>query len=180
VQRTAGLMDALSAVFASSHGEEAMRRMIEATVSLWDRGWPFIEFMLRARRTDAVVGREMAYIDRLRRAHYWAITQRLADEGRIRDGRSAEWAAEQAFALTTPTVYEEIGPRGGGSGSQAIETCTLAVLGVILEPGSTPVTDPAPDWRALEEAAAARATGAGSNPDRLSPEWMRTSVRAGG
>jgi AcrR family transcriptional regulator len=176
VQRSVGLMEALSGVFTSPDGEEAMRRMIAATVSLWDRAWPFVKFMLRARRADAVVGREMAYIDRLRRAHYWAITQRLADEGRIRAGRSAEWAAEQAFALTTATVYEEIGTPVGGSGAVAIETCTLAVLGVILEPGSAPVTEPPPDWHALEKAAAERAIRAGSDPDRLSPEWMTTAA----
>ncbi len=171
VQASSGLLESLRLVFESPDGEEAMRRMIEATVRLWGGAWPYLEFMLRARRVDPVVEREMAFVDRLRRAHFWAITQRLADEQRLRDGRSAEWAAEQAFALTSPTVYEEIGPRGGGSLEVAVETCTIAALSVILQPGSTPVLEPPPDWPALESAAAARARADGSDPDRLSPAW---------
>jgi AcrR family transcriptional regulator len=172
IQESAGLLASLTLVFESPHGEEAMRRMIAATVGFWHRAWPYLEFMLRARRVDPVVEREMAFVDRLRRAHFWAITQQLAHEGRIRDGRSPDWAAEQAFALTTPTVYEEIGPRGGGSVESAIETCTQAVLSVIVDPDSMPAADAFPNWQAHEEAAAARAMAAGSDPSRLSPEWQ--------
>ena len=180
IQASAGLLFSLRHVFSSPDGEEAMRRMIASTVGFWDRGWPYVEFLLRARRVDPVVEREMAFIDRLRRAHFWAITERLAEEGRLRAGRDAEWAAEQAFALSTPTVYEEIVPRGGGSVETAIETCTVAALDVILEPGTTPVTDPAPDWNALEEAAAARAKAAGSDPERLTPAWRTAPLRGAG
>jgi len=171
LQQSAGLFRAFGEVFRAPHGEEAMRRMIAATVGFWDTAWPYLEFLLRSRRVDPVVSAEMDFVDRLRRAHYWAITRRLEDEGRLRDGRSADWAADQAFALTTPTVYEEIAPRGGGTAATAIETATVAVLGVILEPGSSPRTSPPPDWVALEEAAAERARRTGADPARLAPDW---------
>ncbi len=177
LQQSAGLFSAFRLVFAAPDGEEAMRRMIGATITFWDRIWPYVEFLLRTRRVDPVVGAEMGFVDRLRRAHFWAIARRLEDEGRLRAGRAADWAADQAFALTTPTVFEEIVPRGGGTVETAIETATIAVLGVILEPGMASRLEAPPDWGALEQAAAERATAAGADPARLSPTWRSTSPR---
>jgi AcrR family transcriptional regulator len=177
LQRSAGLFQAFRSVFSAPDGEEAMRRMVASTVGFWDRVWPYVEYLLRARRMDPVVGAEMDFIDRLRHAHFWAIARRLEDEGRIRAGRSADWAADQVFALTTPTVYEEIGPRRGGSVDTAIETVTVAVLAVILEPGTTAPTGPAPDWARYEDAAAERARGGGADPARLTPDWQSTGPR---
>ena len=179
VQTSYGLFGAFRAVFDSPDGETAMRRMIDATVSFWDQGWPYVEALLRSRRVDPVVGREMAFIDRLRHAHYWAITKRLEDEGRIRIGETADSAADQAFALTTPAIYEELVVLRGATARNAIETTTRAVLGVILEPGIEATSDGPPDWGALESAAAARAKAAGSDPARLSPDWRSTAEAAG-
>lgn len=174
VQRSYGLFGAFRAVFDSPDGEVAMRRMIDATVSFWDEAWPYVESLLRSRRVDPVVGREMAFIDRLRHAHYWAITRRLEDEGRIRIGETADSAADQAFALTTPALYEELVVIRGATTRSAIETTTRAVLGVILEPGAEAAPIGPPDWGALESAAAVRAKATGSDPARLSPEWRST------
>jgi AcrR family transcriptional regulator len=174
VQRSYGLFGAFRAVFESPDGEVAMRRMIDATVSFWHQGWPYVEYLLRSRRVDPVVGREMAFIDRLRHAHYWAITTRLSDEGRIRVGETADSAADQAFALTTPTIYEELVVFRGATATSAVETTTRAVLGVILEPGAEAAPIGPPDWGALESAAALRAKAAGSDPARLSPDWRST------
>jgi AcrR family transcriptional regulator len=171
VQDSIGLFKAFGPVFQSPDGEEAMRRMIAATVSFWGQAWPYLEFLLRARRVDPVITKEMEFIDRLRHAHYWAIAKRIEDEGRIRGGRSAEWAADQAFALTIPSVYEELAVRRSRTTAEVIEAVTAAVLGLLLEPGSEPVRSPAPDWRALEQAAAERARGMGAEYTRLSPEW---------
>jgi AcrR family transcriptional regulator len=173
-QRSLGLFDQFGHVFRSPHGEEAMRRMNEATVRFWAGAWPFVESMLGVRRTDAVVKREMEFVDRLRHAHYWAITQRLADEGRLRAGRTADWAADQSFALTIPNVYEELAVRRSTPLAGVIETINEAVLDVILEPGTPPVTEPPPDWRALEDAAAQRAKESGADPSRLTPTWQST------
>jgi AcrR family transcriptional regulator len=171
VQQELGLYRAFDRVFSSPHGEAAMRRMIKATVDQWHGAWPYLEYLLRARRVDPVVAAEMDFIDRLRHAHYWAITERIHTEGRVAGRRSARWAADQAFALTNPTVYEELVVRRRGSVSGATQTMTQAVLGVILELGSRPVTEPAPDWPALEQAAADRARRHGSDPSRLSRDW---------
>jgi AcrR family transcriptional regulator len=171
VQESAGLFRAFPWVFSSGHGEEAMRRMIEATVRLWDTAWPFLQFILRAQRIDPVVEREMAFIDQLRHAHYWAIARRLEIEGRIRRGHDAAWAADASFALTIPTVYEELSVRRGVSADDAAALVTDAVLSAILEPGVPPVLDPAPDWPSLEADAAARARDAGADFGRLSADW---------
>jgi AcrR family transcriptional regulator len=174
VQRSAELFEAFRAVFRSGNGEEAMRRMIDATVSFWGRAWPYVEFLLRSRRIDPVVAREMDFIDRLRNAHYWAIARRLEEEGRLRPGLTAETAADQAFALTTPTVFEELAVRRGASTRSAVDTVTRAVLAVIIEPDAGNAKIEPPDWTALEQAAAARAREAGSDPARLSPDWSST------
>jgi AcrR family transcriptional regulator len=171
IQDSLGLFKSFGRVFQSPDGEEAMRRMIAATVSFWGEAWPYLEFVLRARRVDPVVTREMEFIDRLRHAHYWAIAKRIEDEGRVRDGRSAEWAADQAFALTVPSVYEELAVLRSRTTAEVIEAVTWAVLGLVLQPGTAPVRSPAPDWRALEQAAAERARGIGADYARLSPEW---------
>jgi AcrR family transcriptional regulator len=174
VQRSAGLFEAFRLVFRSGDGEEAMRRMIDATVTFWGRAWPYVEFLIRMRRIDPVVGREMDFIDRLRNAHYWAIAKRLEDEGRLRTGLSAAEAADQAFALTTPTVYEELAVRRDATSASAVDTVTRAVLAVILQPGARTATIGPPNWAALEQAAAARAREAGADPARLSPVWSST------
>lgn len=178
VQQTHGLFRAFREVFESPDGEAAMRRMVDVTVSFWHQAWPYMEALLRSRRVDPVVAREMAFIDRLRHAHYWAITKRLEDEGRIRLGETADTAADQAFALTVPTIYEELVVVRGATATSAVETTTRAVLGVILEPGMGATNIGPPDWGALESAAAQRAKAAGSDPARLSPDWRSTPERA--
>ena len=178
VQDSLGLFESFGHVFRSPDGEEAMRRMIQATLSFWGRAWPYLEFLLRARRVDAVVTREMTFIDRLRHAHFWAIAKRIEDEGRIRGGRPAEWAADQAFALTIPNVYEELAVQRSRTLVEAIEAVTTAVLAVLLEPGTEPVRSPVPDWQKLEQAAAERAMGSGADFARLSPEWAAARPRS--
>ena len=168
VQGSTGLYDALENVFRSPDGETALRRMIDATLTFWHRAWPYIEFTLRSRRVDPVVGREAAVLDTLRHAHLWAICQRVWSEGRVRDGRTAAWAADQVFALTTPTVYEELVVRRAWSLRAATESIRRAATASVIRAGTTPLLSPAPDWVALEAAAGARAMRAGADPRRLS------------
>lgn len=166
-QRSAGLYDAFERVFRSPDGEAALRRMIQATLAVWHGAWPYIAFMLRSRPIDVVVQREVAILDTLRHAHLWAICRRLQDEGRIRGRRSATWAADQAVALSAPGVYEDLVVRRGWSPSAATDSISRAITAAILEPGTTPVRSPAPDWAALEAAAGARARRAGAHAERL-------------
>jgi AcrR family transcriptional regulator len=167
VQASAGLYDAFVHVFRSPDGEAALRRMLAATFGLWDGAWPFVEFTLRARRTDAVVGREMDALDTLRHAHLWAICRRLQFEGRIRERHSPTWAADQVFALSTPYMYEDLVVRRGWRLKAATDAITRAVLAGVIEPGTSPLKIPSPDWRALEEAAAERAKQRGADAVRV-------------
>ncbi len=176
VQQSVGLFAAFEQVFGSPDGETALRRMIEATMSFWDRAWPYIRFLLRSRGIDPVVSRELDFIDRLRNAHLWAITKRLEQEQRLRVDESAGSAADQAFALTTPSVYEELVVRRGASPASAVDAAIRAVLGAIMEPGAVTAADGPPDWPSLEAAAAARAKAQGSDPSRLSPGWQGSAV----
>jgi AcrR family transcriptional regulator len=172
VQRSGGLYDAFKEVFRSPDGETAMRRMLAATVGLWHGAWPFVEFTVRARRTDPVVAEAMDKLDDLRFAHFEAIVQRLDDEGRIRAGLSVQAATGEAFALSTATVYEALAARRPGSQEEVIEAVTRAVLGAILEPGAAPRDIASPDWVALETAAAARALASGASTDQMTPAWF--------
>ena len=172
VQRSVGLFKEFREVFDAPDGDVAMRRMIGATVSFWDRAWPYIEFVLRTRRVDKVVAREMEFVDRLRHAHFWAITRRLEEEGRLRTGQTADTAADRFFALTIPTIYEELVVVRRSSVEGAIDAVTTAVQAAIIEPGSTAAPIAPPDWTALERDAATRAKEGGADHERLSPEWL--------
>ena len=172
VQRSSGLFAELRGVFSSPDGEAAMRRMIAATFRLWHGAWPYLAFILRARRIDAVVATEMDVVDRLRLAHFWAITRRLADEGRLLPGLSAEAAANRTFALSAPTIYEELVVRLGTTPEEAAATATTASLAAILEPGAVNTASAPPDWVKLEQDAAARAIAGGADPRRLTPDWV--------
>lgn len=162
VQRSTGLYEAFANVFRSLDGETALRRMIDATFTVWHQGWPFIEFMLRNRRVDPVVEREVAVRDINRHAHLWAICQRLQDEHRLRSRHSATWAADQVLVLTSPTVYEDLVVRRGWSLGAATDSIARAAMAAIVIPGTPSMRSPAPDWTALQAAAVVRAKRAGA------------------
>jgi len=149
MQRETGLYEELEAVFASPHGEAALRRMVSATFNLWDRGWALVAFTLRARRLDREFGGQMAEVDTMRRTHLWVICRRLDAEGRLRTPGAAERAADVAFALTTPTVYEELVHVRGWSAEHAGATVAGIVVDAIVDPATPAVTEPAPDWGSL-------------------------------
>lgn len=177
VQRSGGLFEGIQTTFRSPDGETALRTMIAATVGMWDHAWPFLAFLLRARRSDPVVGREYAGLDVLRHAHLWAICRRLEEEGRVRGGSSAEWAADQAFVLSAETVYEDYVVRRGWSVQAATDSITRAITAVVLEPGTVATTSPAPDWPVLESEAAARAVALGADASRFPVAWQRQTSK---
>jgi hypothetical protein len=104
----------------------------------------------------------------------------LEEEGRLRSGETADSAADDAFALTTPAIYEELVVLRQRTLADAIDMTTRAVLGVILDPTTQAVIGESPDWAALETAAATRAKGAGADPMRLSQAWRSTPEPTGG
>ena len=149
MQQEVGLYEDFDAVFASPHGEAALRRMLQATFRLWDRGWPLVAFTLRARRIDKDLGAQLAEVDSMRRTHLWVICRRLDAEGRLQTPDAAEPAADIAFALSTPTVFEELVHVRGWPAEHAAATITDIVIDSIVDPATTAVSDPAPDWGAL-------------------------------
>jgi AcrR family transcriptional regulator len=149
MQREIGLYDDFDAVFASRDGEAAMRRMLHATFRLWDRGWPLVAFTLRARRIDPELGAQLAEVDTMRRTHLWVICRRLDAEARLKTPGAAEPAADIAFALSTPTVFEELVHVRGWPADHAAATIADIVIEAIVDPATPSVTDPPPDWGAL-------------------------------
>lgn len=145
-QRDAGLYADLERVWSSHDGETALRRMVEATIHLWDRLWPLVAFSERARRSDAEIGRHMAEIDGYRRANLRSIADRLGHEGRIRHGHDAAWAADLAFAMTMPAVYDELVHSRSWRLDAATATIVSAVIAAVVEPGSRSALDQPADW----------------------------------
>jgi len=148
VQRDAGLYEAFGLVWSSPDGESALRRMVDATIRLWDGAWPFVEWSLRAAREDPETAASVRQADTGRHLHLWQITKRLSQEGRLRRGSSPERAADVAFALTTPTTYEELVKTRGWSVDAAVDAIGDTVVAAILEPGTKVRLDPPPDWSA--------------------------------
>ena len=149
MQKEVGLYAELDAVFASPHGEAALRRMLEATFRLWDRGWSLVAFTLRVRRIDPELGAQMTEVDTMRRTHLWVICRRLDAEGRLRTPGATELAADLAFALSTPTVYEELVHVRGWPPDHAAATIAGLIVDAIVDPATSAVTHPPPDWGAL-------------------------------
>jgi len=147
--REIGLYDEFEAVFGSPHGEAALRRMLHATFKLWDRGWPLVAFTLRTRRIDKDLGAQLAEVDTMRRTHLWVICRRLDAEGRLRTPGAGAPAADLAFALSTPTVFEELVHLRGWPADQAADTIAGIVVAAIVDPATPSVTDPPPDWGRL-------------------------------
>jgi AcrR family transcriptional regulator len=146
VQREAGLYAAFGVVWSSPDGETALRRMVDATIRLWDGIWPFVEWFLHSARDDPETMAALRRADTGRHLHLWHITKRLREEGRLRDDSSPERAADLTFAMTTPTAYEELVRIRGWLLDVAADALADAVASAIIEPGTRPRLDPPPDW----------------------------------
>lgn len=145
-QRDAGLYADLDRVWSSPDGETALRRMVESTIRLWHRAWPFVAFSERARRMDQEIGRHMAEVDGYRLANLRSITDRLALEGRIGRGQRPDRAADVAFALTVPSVYDELVQVRAWPVDEATMAIVEAVAAAVIEAGaSSQLIGPA-DW----------------------------------
>jgi AcrR family transcriptional regulator len=133
----------------SRHGEAALRSMLEATLTFWQRAWPMIEFALRVRRTDTELGARIEAFDERRLETLLVICRRIDDEGRLRRNLSAARAARFAFGLSTPYVYEALIVQNGLPITVARGLAVEAVMAVVIEPGSRPVSGKPIDWAQL-------------------------------
>jgi len=148
VQQEAGLYADFEAVWQSPDGETALRRMIDATFRIWNGAWAIVEFAERARRTDPEILRYLREVDGYRLSNLVSITERLAVEGRLRQGFDAQSAAEAAFALSVPPVYEELVHVRQWPPERAAAFGVEAVVASIIDPATVPFLDPPADWSA--------------------------------
>jgi AcrR family transcriptional regulator len=145
-QRESGLYVDFEHVWRSPDGETALRRMIEATFRIWDRAWAVVEFAERARRVEPEILHYLREVDGYRLANLASITDRLAVEGRLRSGLDARTAAEAAFALSVPSVYEELVKVRQWPLDVASSVAVQAVVSGLVDPATAPVVDPPADW----------------------------------
>ena len=159
-QREAGLYVDFERVWSSPDGETALWRMLEATFQLWDGAWSFVEFSERARRTDPEVGRVLREVDGYRLANLRSIIDQLALEQRLRNGLEAEEAAALAFALSTPSVYDELVRVRAWPLERATIAVATAITAGVIDP-ATPVSgDRLPaDWSGVLRPSEVLSTG---------------------
>ncbi len=163
-QRDAGLYAGFDRVWRSPDGETALRRMLEATCSLWDRAWPIVEFSERVRRSDPEIGTYLREVDGYRRTHLRSITDRIAAEGRLASGHDASSAADLAFALSTPPVFDELVHTRGWPLDRATAAIVDTIAGGVINPTKPAVVDPPADWSSvLQPATVLPAIGAPSS-----------------
>ena len=146
LQSDVGAYADFDAVWSSRDGETALRRMLGATIGLWDRGWQLIAVIERMRRTDEEIGRYLREVDGYRRSNLRSITDRLAAEGRLRQPLDAGAAADLAFALSLPAVYEELVVVRGWTPEFATAVAVESAVDAIIDPSTVTVVDPPADW----------------------------------
>jgi AcrR family transcriptional regulator len=159
IQRDVGLYADIERVWQSPDGETALRRMLEATLRIWNGAWPFVEFSERARRTDPEIGRHLREVDGYRLANLRSITDRLAAERRLRPGIDAAAAADLAFAMSLPATYEQLVQVRGWTLDRAMAAVTDAVVAAIVDPDRPAMLEPPADWSAALRPAEAMAGG---------------------
>jgi AcrR family transcriptional regulator len=149
VQQDAGLYADFEVVWSSPDGETALRRMLEATIRIWDSAWTIVEFAERARRVDPEIQVHLREVDGYRRSNLVSIAERLAAEGRLRAGRDAATAADLAFSLSLPAVYEELALVRGWPLARVVSAVTESVATALIDPTTVAVLDPAADWSSV-------------------------------
>lgn len=148
LQRDVGAYADFDLVWASPDGETALRRMLGATLRLWHSAWPLVSFTERVRRADPEIQRYLVEVDGYRRSNLVSITERVSTEGRLRTGLDVEAAAELAFALSLPAVYEELLIRRGWPLDRAVDVLVATAVAAIVDLTTVPVANPAADWSA--------------------------------
>lgn len=145
-QRDVGLYADFDRVWASPDGETALRRMLEATFRLWHGAWDLVGFSEQVRKADPEIGAYLREVDGYRRANLRSITDRLALEGRLRQGLDPSAAADVAFTLTVPRVYEELVRVRGWAPERAGAVAVDAAVAAVVDASTPSVTDPPADW----------------------------------
>jgi AcrR family transcriptional regulator len=166
VMEDAGLYAGFGRVWASRDGETALRAMVEAALGFWADAWPLIEFCLRVRRTDRELGARIDGFDASRLQDMRVICVRLAEEGRLREGLTAEDAARLAFALTSPYIHEALVIQAGTPAEVARRQVADLVTRNLVRVDTQPVREGrSVDWSRYREASARRAASASNESE---------------
>lgn len=108
VSRTHGLVADLGRVWQRDTAREKLVAMAEVTFAFWHRAWPFISFMLVARRKDEEFAAQVRGLDEARLSDLVVICEELAKAHELRAELRAHSAAALVFAIVGPSVYEEL------------------------------------------------------------------------
>jgi len=157
-QRDVGLYADFERVWSSRDGETALRRMLEATFRLWAGAWTLVSFSERVRRTDEELERYMREVDGYRLANLRSITDRLQLEGRLRPDFDAASAADLTFAMSMPSVYQQLVLVQAWALERASNTVVDAVIRSIVDAAAAVPDEPA-DWSAVDRPTEAEGLG---------------------
>lgn len=144
-----GFYEEIQRVWDSRDGESALRAMLDLTFHFWHGYREFLEFSLRARRSDPELEAHFRRLDDSRLHDLVVICRRLREERRLPRGLSPERAARLLFAQSSPYVYEELVMKGGMPVNQATRLVRQAALNSVLRAGSRPLKSSEIDWARL-------------------------------
>lgn len=102
----AGLQGHLQNVVAQVDGMAMLRAMLDAVVAVEPLVYPYSRVVYAARLDDPLAAEMWQARMASRRAGMGLVFGRLASDGRLRPGISAEEAAEIAWAIASPHQYE--------------------------------------------------------------------------
>jgi AcrR family transcriptional regulator len=103
-----GLVEGIAGVWNLDDGVAQLEEMARVTMAFWHRAWPFVGYTLTAHRTDPEFAEMRRQTDASRYADLVQICQRVANDGRLRDHMTPKAAAALVFAISAPTVYEDL------------------------------------------------------------------------
>ena len=105
-EEQAGLPRRLPAVFGQPDGLAMLRAFLDAVVAVEPKVYPYSRLVYAARVDDPVAAEMWQSRLASRRAGLGVVFQKLATEGRLRQGVTAEEAADVAWAIASPHQYE--------------------------------------------------------------------------
>jgi len=126
-----GIVGELKAIRATATGVEQLRALIDLQVRLTPGYQPLLDAFELLRRQDADA--EAAWQDRQRHRLYGAraIVERLAGEGRLREGLDHDAAADLIWSLTSPANWDSLVIQRGWTGEQYRERITDLLLSAL-------------------------------------------------
>jgi len=130
----AGLPDRLPKVFAQPDGDSVLRAFLDTVAQVEPLVYPYSRLVYAARMEDPVAAEIWNWRMSSRRAGLGQVFSRLAAEGRLRPGVTADEAADVAWALTSPHQYEYLVIERGWSVRRYRKHLEATIAGRLLAP----------------------------------------------